>query len=188
MVVIGAVGFVLFKKTQEHRILNIVREGQIVIDQEFHEWGVEGKGDDLPVKIEMYIRSKSRYRIAGTLVFLVTLSGKGIEEQFINEAINAFGEEKLRKEIKEEIDKGKIAAGSKFRAIYNYIDRGRQLAQGEEYEPVATKDVEEDYTFKFRKQVSLNSGEIIKLDHMQLVPPREKGFLLDVKIESIEFK
>jgi hypothetical protein len=169
-------------KIHQQRMLDIVRNGHIMIDQEIHNWDFKHGGK--PLKVTMYIRNNGKYKVAGNLVFSATSSKKGLEKQFLKEAVNIYGEAELRKYVKEKIDNGE---NGKYAATYNYIIRGKKLAQGEEYEPVKTKANEEDYTFKFREYVSIKPGEIIQLDHDQEIPLSEAGFLLNIKIDNIEF-
>ena len=77
----------------------------------------------------------------------------------------------------------------KFKAVYNYILRGKSLATGTDFEPIPIEqggEEEEDYKFKFRKHVSINSGEIIKIEHKQQLPLKAIGYILTIKIEGIE--
>lgn len=147
IVIIVGIGLALFKKIQEQRIMKMISNGHVTIDQEMHEWDI--CKDNSPVKIEMYIRNNGQYRIIGTLVFSATLSRKGLEEKFLREFIDCYGEERLKKEMKEEVaKKGSIG---RLEAVYNYLLRGSQLTQGQDYEPSKSKIDNKDYAFKFRK-------------------------------------
>jgi hypothetical protein len=180
--IIVGIGLVLLKMIQEQRILKMVRSGQVVVDQVMHDWNV-CKGN-VPVKIELYVRNNGDHKITGNLVFLATLSRKGLEEQFIKEVINCDGEERLKREMAEEISqKGSIGRAE---GIYNYLLRGKKLLPGQKYEP-STKIADNDYSFRFRQQIFLNPGELIKIDHEEQIPFNERGNLLSVKIENIEF-
>lgn len=176
--IIVGISLALFKRVQKQRILNIVRSGHVMVDQEIHEWNVCESNS--PVRIKMYVRNTSEYKITGNLVFSTTLSRKGLEERFLRALVNCFGEENLKREG--------IETGSTGRAqaIYNYIMRGKKLPQGQGYEP-STENVDKDYTFKFRKQLLLGPGEIFKVEHEEQIPLNERGYLLTVKIENIEF-
>lgn len=181
-VIIFGIGFLLFKKVQEHQIMKVVKSGHVIIDQELHDWNV--CKDNSPIKLEMYVRNNSEYKITGKLVFLTTLSRKGLEKDFLEELINCYGEERVKKDIKEMIAK-KQKIG-KFQAVYDYILRGRQLPEGQEYEPIKN-DGNKDYIFKFRKQVLLQPGEILKIDHEENIPLNERGGILTIKAGDIEF-
>jgi hypothetical protein len=106
-----------------------------------------------------------------------------LEEKFLRSLVDCIGEENLKRKVKEAIGTGSTG---RAQAIYNYIIRGKKLPQGREYEPSTETDTK-DYTFKFRKQISLGPGEIFKIDHEEQIPLNERGHLLTFKIEDIEF-
>jgi hypothetical protein len=180
-IIVGIV-LVLLKMREEQRMLEVVKSGQVVIDQVIRDWNV--CTGNVPVKIQLYVRNNVDHKITGNLVFLVTLSRKGLEEKFIREVINCDGEERLKREMAEEIaQKGSIGRAE---GIYNYLLRGKKLLPGQKYEPY-TKIADKDYSFRFRQQIFLNPGELIKIDHEEQIPFNERGNLLSVKIENIEF-
>jgi len=182
IVIVVGVGLALYKKIQEQQMIKMVRSGQVMIDQVMHEWNV--CKDNGPVEIKMYVRNNGDHTITGNLVFLVTLSRKGLEEQFIRAVIKCDGEERLKREMADEIaQKGSIG---RAQGIYNYLQRGNKLLPGQKYEP-STKVADNDYSFRFRKQIYLKPGELIKIDHEEQIPFNERGNLLSVKIENIEF-
>lgn len=74
----------------------------------------------------------------------------------------------------------------RLQGIYDYLQRGNKLLPGQKYEP-SVQVADEDYSFRFRKHVYLKPGEIIKIDHQEQIPFKERGNLLSVKIENIEF-
>lgn len=184
-IVVG-IGLAIYIKIQEQQIMKMVKSGQIMIDQEMHDYMVRCE-DFGPVRIEMYIRNNSDHTINGNLVFLVTLSRKGLEEQFIKEIIKCSykgDEEKLKREMAEVIaQKGSIG---RAQGIYNYLQRGNKLLPGQKYEP-STEIADNDYSFRFRKQIYLKPGELIKIDHEEQIPLNERGNLLSIKIDKIEF-
>ncbi len=176
-------GWNLLKRIQEHRVMTMINNGQVIIDQEMHDWGI--CNDNAPVKIKMYVRNQGQYKITGTLVFSATLSKKGLDGEFLEKFIDCYGEERLKKEMKEEIsNKGSL---NRLDAVYNYLLRGKQFPQGQNFEPSNSKIDDKDYTFKFRKQIPIYPGEIIKIDHEEQIPLNVRGHLLSIKLESIEF-
>jgi hypothetical protein len=181
--IIAGIILVLYKKLQEQRILNIVSSGQVTIDQEMHDWGVCKY--NRPVKIEMYVRNNGQYQINGTLVFSASLAREGLEEKFVRKFIDCYGEEKLKKEMAEEI--AKKGSLGRLEAVYNYLLRGKQLPQGQNFEPSESEMDNKDYAFKFRKQILIYPGEIFKIDHEEQIPLNARGHILTVKIENIEF-
>lgn len=185
LAVISVGGFFLVKRIQEQRITTLVKNGQIVVDEEFHTWFPSKTVDSNPLTIKIYLRNKSKYRVVGNLVFSGTLSQEGLEEHFINRVINIQGEESIKKELQEEIEKGQITG--RGQAIYDYINRGKKLPQGKDYEPVNYEKPQENYVFKFRKYCSLNAGEVICFTSEQIVPMGVAGCLLTVKVEGVEF-
>jgi len=181
--IIVGIGLALFNNLQERRMMKMLRDGQVTIDQEIHDWRI--CNDNSPVKIDMFVRNSGQYQIAGTLVISGTLSKKGLEKKFLREFIDCYGEERLKKEITEEI--AKKGSNGWLAAVYNYLLRGSQLAPGQDYEPIESKAEDTDYTFKFRKQIRIRPGEILKTEHEEQLPFNVRGHLLKVKIENIEF-
>ena len=180
-IVVG-IGLASYKKIQEQQMMKMVRSGQVMIDQARHDWNI--CQNNSPVRIEMYIRNNGDHTITGNLVFLVTLSRKGLEEQFIREIISCGGEERTKREMADEIaQKGSIG---RAQGIYNYLLRGNKLLPGQKYEP-SEKVANNDYSFRFRKQIFLNPGELIKIDHEEQIPFNERGNLFSIKIDNIEF-
>jgi len=179
--IVAGIGLTLLMKLEEHRSLKMISDGHITIDQEMHEWSI--CSDNSPVKITMYVRNSGNYKISGTLVFSATLSKKGLEEKFLREFIDCYGEERLKNEFKEEIaKKGTIG---RLEAVNNYLLRGRQLPQGQSYEPTITED--KGYDFKIRKRLLIEPGQILKIDHEEQVPLNVRGYLLALKVETIEY-
>src|SRR4030043_2079222 len=93
-IVVG-IGLASYKKIQEQQIMKMVKSGQIMIDQVMHDWNI--CENNSPVEIKMYVRNNGDHTITGNLFFLVTLSRKGLEEQFIREIIGCGGEEVAKK-------------------------------------------------------------------------------------------
>src|SRR4030042_5405583 len=167
-IVVG-IGLALYKKIQERQMMKMVRSGQIMIDQVMHDWNI--CENNSPVEIKMYVRNNGDHTITGNLVFLVTLSRKGLEEQFIREIISCGGEERTKREMADEIaQKGSIG---RAQGIYNYLLRGNKLLPGQKYEP-SEKVANNDYSFRFRKQIFLNPDELIKIDHEEQIPFNER--------------
>ncbi len=174
---------VISNQQKQSKMISAIENNELVIDQTIHEWHID---KEMPLNIELYVRNSSEYLINGNLVFLVTLSKKGLEEKFMKKMIDRFGQEELIVLIKKRLDEDKAM---RFKALYNYILRGNKLKKGEEYEPVEFEDKNKsaDYTFKFRQYVSIKPGEIIKINHNQQLPLAETGYVLSVDINTIEF-
>lgn len=179
--------FYLPEKIQEYRIKNTVRGGNIVIDYEHHHWAVNPLKS--PLSIFMIIRNKSSQHVNGNLVFLITLNPKGLEEQYIKYRVH-FLEETYGsidpKEIEEILTREGIQNNPYSKAILAYKKRGKKLPLGLNYEPFMGGNTE-PYTFKFRKQISMPPGEIIKLNHTQdILPAGKSGTVFKIEIDSIE--
>jgi len=180
--------FFILKIIHKQNIFEVVKSGLITIDYESHKWNLcyPNHIDDNPVIINLYVRNRSKHLLKGTLVFLVTLSKKGIDYTYIQEVIKCSGydKEKLLERLKEE--KRKYISLKKFDAVYNYLNRGGHFPKGKNYEPYLSVNNIGDYIFKFRKKVILKSGEIINIKQKVHIPKTEKGFLMSIKIENIE--
>ena len=170
------IGYFSFVKFREFQIAKVVKDNKILIDQEYHEWIFDP--NDL-LKINMYIRNTSQYLVTGKLIFFVTLEGKGLEESFIEKVIEYRGEKSLSNEE---------AKGGRGKAVQSYIIRGKKLVQGIEYEAIADKEREPDYSFNFRYPVSLKPGELVQITHDQQIPPAKSGYLVKINIKGIEFE
>ena len=184
-------GYVSFVKIKEHRIAKAVKDGEIVIDQEEHDWGSKILYDEPlfePVKIEMYLRNISQYTVEGNLVFSVILESKGLEEEFLMQTVGKMdeSEEKFFIQVLEEMKKQGKQIRAQGEAMLSWFARGRKLKNGMYYEPVENGG--ENYSFIFRKWVSLKPGELIKITQQQPIPIEVRGYLLKVKIDGIEFK
>lgn len=178
-----AIAFIYEKQTIKNQMITAINNHDIVIDQTIHYWYIK---DDLPLKIEIYIRNSGDQLIEGKLIFSGILSREGLEESFLKQMLTVYGSEELMKYINEDIDVDMVP---RFKAIYNYIMRGNKLEKGSDFEPIKSADTEDndDYIFKFRKDISISPGEVFKIDHIQQLPIAETGYLLSVSVNGIEF-
>src|SRR5713101_241929 len=100
--IIGVVGYVLVVKFKEYQVSEAIRNGQVVVDQESHDWGlVPGRDIEELSKITMYVRNASRYPVKGSLVFLVTLDKSGLEENFLKKLIDLCRGDECRKQLQD---------------------------------------------------------------------------------------
>lgn len=188
------IGYVSFVKIKEYRIASAVKNGKIIIDREMHDWGFKVLNYEPlfePITIELYVRNASQYNVEGALVFFVVLESKGLEEEFIRQMIEAVEEvvgEKMRWEDMKELmeEKGEQINIGRAKAIVSWLERGRNLKKGMDYEPVENGG--ENYSFTFKKYISLIPGELIKIVQKQPIPPEVRGYLLKVQIEGIIFE
>jgi len=198
ILITAGVGFISLKEIEKRRIRSDVKKGALLIDQEFHQWNI--CEDNSPTEVTLFLRNKSESKIQGNIVFSATLSRKGLEEKFLNEFVNCYGEQRLKRELKEKMAERKNIG--RLEAIYNFLMRGKQLSHGQKYELIPGKGGElvgilgseadeilriEAYKFKFRKKILLQPGELVRIDHPEAIPLNERGHLLDVAIEDIEF-
>ena len=189
-VVLVAIGWLAFGELHKMRILDAVEDGQVSIDQESHQWRPFASLDEEAevLTLDLYVRNKSNYLIDGTLVFSVRMSHKGLEESYLDKF---FKETKERfrdwDQTKQElITYFNNAVDKKAKAMSSYLERGEQLPEGMDYEPIVGEE-KEDYIFKFRKAVFLSAGELIRIEQEQVLPSSIAGYLLTVEIETIEF-
>lgn len=176
-------GYLLYKKVKEQQMSNVVKVGQIVLDQTIHTWDV----NEDKLLINMFIRNTSTYRIKGNLIFQVILEKEGIEKDYLDKVIDMYSVKALKESLKKRIQEG--STNPKYHVLNNYINRGMKLLKGYEFEPWPISDSgKNDYIFKFRKSVSINAGEIIQLEHEQDLPPVETGYLFTIKMVGIEFR
>lgn len=77
----------------------------------------------------------------------------------------------------------------KSRAIYNYLQRGKELASNLEYEPIETSSEisAKPYSFSFRQRVFLKPGELSRITHKQDIPRKFSGCFFKTKVSGIEF-
>jgi len=104
---------------------------------------------------------------------------KLLQESFIEKVIEYRGEKSLSNEV---------AKSGRGKAVQSYILRGKKLVQGIEYETIADKEREPDYSFNFRCPVSLKPGELVQITHDQQIPPAKSGYLVKINIKGIEFE
>ena len=200
------------KNLEGRQFRGVVKSGQIVIDEQRHWWdfgensiGIEmylrNKGEDsvngtLVFEVtldgqgleERWIQqfideySSSNHKLFRTVLGRI-LSGKGPEKDVPTKGFREIllTEDALISLFNNEKTKWSL----RFPSIISYIDRGKTLPDGKDYEPVVQEQA--SYRFKFRKDVSLRPGELIDLMHTQPIPPSKEGFLFDLKLERIEF-
>ncbi len=158
-----------------------VRSGKVMVEQEIHTWNM--CPENSPVNLVLYLRNTGRERVAGTAVVTVAITRNGMEERFMNELIDCFGEERLAEDIGKEMargDPGRLAA------IWNYLGRGRRLPQRAAYEPVTGKAGDGAYTVSFRKPLTLGPGETTQLVQNLAIPVGERGGALTAKVTDLE--
>jgi hypothetical protein len=170
-------------------VLEAVKRGEVVIDSESHSWKIKAidEAHETPMSLELYIRNRSAFRVGGYVVFTSEIDTKGLEESFIRSFLK-----KLRTDgfIDEQLRSKKFAAlGPKFRAVYNYLQRGEDLKSEIGYEAVevAPDFPLKDYSFSFRQELFLKPGELKRITHEQDIPRELYGFLLKTKVATIEF-
>lgn len=181
--VIFTVAPVLVKKHRQRQVVDSVRAGKVVVEQEMHRWNVCEK--DMPVDLSLYIRNRGEHRVEGSAVVTVSLNREGMEEGFIRELTDCYGEERLLEDIRNELEKGEAG---RLSSIRNYIMRGKRLPEGKGYEPVPGDLKEKTYAFTLRKPVSLGPGELALVRLDQPVPVGERGGVLSARINTIEFE
>lgn len=86
----------------------------------------------------------------------------------------------IMEEIGEQVNIGRV------KAMVSWLKRGRKLKKGMDYEPVENGG--ENYSFSFKKHVSLIPGELIKIIQEQPIPLGVGGYLLKAKVEGIIFE
>lgn len=221
----------------QQEMREVVKSGQLVIDEQSHRWVSNN------IEIEMYLRNKGEYPVIGTLVFQVTLDGKGLDEPWIQQFIGRYylltkkqlrsslakilNEKEPREFTLEQLERGYQLSKEqnrspneeqelknfipseedivwddelelwglfnedepkwsiRFPCILSYIDRGEKLPEGKDYEPISPE--QDIYSFKFRKDVSLKSGELIHIKKEQPIPPSKEGLFFHLEIDGIEF-
>ena len=200
-------------RDKQQAMRGVVKSGQIVIHDLAHSWGKEH------IDIEMDLMNQSEYDVIGTLVFQMTLDGRGLDREWIDKftaKFAFFGADPIAMLIKElervlrgEAPRQVIPSGGteggawivdeldtlfnsnemkwtpRFHSILSYIERGSALRGGMNYEPIAP--TEEDYSKKFRKHVSLKSGEVSHITDRVPFPSRTEGLYFQLKIDGIEF-
>ncbi len=113
---------------------------------------------------------------------------KGLEESYITSALNRFRKDGFQTEQFK--DKSFAALGPKFRAIYNYVQRGEKLAPGLKYETFESPSdfSVNQYSFSFRHKIFLYPGEVKRITHNQDIPHKFSGFMLKIRVSGIEFR
>ncbi len=158
-----------------------VRNGKVTVEQAIHSWNM--CPENTPVNLVLYLRNTGRDRVAGTAVVTVTIARNGLDEHFMTELTDCFGEERLAEDIGKEMargDPGRLAA------IWNYLGRGKRLPQGAAYEPVTGKAGDGVYTVNFRKVLMFGPGETAQLVQNLAIPVGERGGPLTVKVTDLE--
>lgn len=158
-----------------------VRSGKVAVEQEIHTWNM--CPENTPVNLVLYVRNTGRERIVGTAVVTVAVARNGLEERFMTDLVDCFGEERLAEDIGKEMaqgDPGRLAA------IWNYLARGKRLPPGAAYEPVTGKAGDGVYTVTFRKPVTLGPGEAAQLMQNLAIPIGERGGPLTAKVTDLE--
>jgi hypothetical protein len=178
IVVLAALASVFFFKFKEYQMTQAVKKNAVVIDQEFHEWNLVSMDHaDDSVLMTLYVRNTGPISITGNLIFVATLNKLGLEESFIRGVMRVVREDKL--------NNPQTARG---RAIKAYLDRGKRLEQGREFEPVLyVGSVPPPYSFTFRASVDIEPGEVAKLTRSEQIPPNQSGYLLRLSVAGIEF-
>ncbi len=158
-----------------------VRSGKVTVEQEIHTWNM--CPENSPVNLVLYLRNKGRERVVGTAVVTVSIARNGLEERFMTELIDCFGEERLAEDIGKEMERGDAG---RLTAIWNYLGRGKRLPPDAVYEPVTGKAEGGVYTLNFRKAVTLGSGETAQLVQNLAIPVGERGGPLTAKVTDLE--
>jgi hypothetical protein len=158
-----------------------VRSGRVAVEQIIHSWNM--CPENQPVNLVLYLRNTGRERIAGTAVVTVAIARNSLEERFMTELIDCFGEERLAEDIGKEMERGDPG---RLAAIWNYLARGKRLPPGQAYEPVTGKAGDGVYMVTFRKEVSLGPGETAQLVQNLAIPIDERGGALTVKVTDLE--
>ncbi len=158
-----------------------VRSGKVAVEQEIHSWNI--CPENTPTNLVLYLRNTGRERIAGTAVVTVAIARSSLEERFMTELIDCFGEERLAEDIEKEMERGDPG---RLAAIWNYLGRGKRLPQGAAYEPVIGKAGEGVYTVTFRKALTLAPGETAQLMQNLAIPVSERGGALTARVTDLE--
>jgi hypothetical protein len=72
-----------------------IPEGSIVIEQELHDWSIDGEKDTKPVYVKIFAKNTTVEEINGAFQFKVNLDHSGLEKSFIDSLIKIIGEEYL---------------------------------------------------------------------------------------------
>lgn len=151
---------------------------KISIDKVLHKWDLENNTD--PLTIVVFLRNISNENVEGEIVFKVSLDKSGLEEETINKLIKLLGEQGI-------ISYANKVNSPKFVAMANYIKRGKKLAENSEFEEVAVlKNSNNVYFFKFKRNINVAAGQIIKIEHKQVIPLSVAGHLFSIDVEKIE--
>lgn len=192
MCLLVAAGVSLYKRNSSNSLHNVateaVRRGEIVVDEESHIWKIRVKDESYePVTLELFVRNQSGHQISGYLIFTCDVDTKGVEESYITSVLDKFRQ--LGFQPEKFNDESVAAWGPKWRALYNYVKRGRELAPGAKFEPLESPPDPSlrPYSFSFRQRVYLPSGEVKRITHNQDIPYKLSGYLLKIKVSGIEF-
>lgn len=151
---------------------------KVSIDQVLHEWDLVNNTD--PLTIVIFLRNISNENVEGEIVFKISLDESGLEEKAINNFIKLVGEQEI-------ISFANKDNTPKFVAMKNYIKRGKKLAENSKFEEVAVlKHSNNIYSFKFKRDINIAAGQIIKIEHKQVIPLSVSGHLFSINVEKIE--
>jgi hypothetical protein len=176
------IGYLSLKVIQQYRIHKVVKDGQVEIDQQNHEWNV--CNDKLPT-FQIFVRNNSDLKVFGNLVFSVMISNKGLEQNFMDENIKCYGKDFI---INDYLDKERRGVQlCRLKSLINYIERGQKLQDKFDYEPYEEGKTDKEYNFKIHHYISLKRGEILRIETEQPVPVDRRGGLTKIVIEDITF-
>ncbi|MGD0277293.1 MAG: hypothetical protein ABSB79_14775 [Syntrophales bacterium] len=182
IIVLALIGYLSFKETKDYIINTVVKDGQVKIDQQFHEWNI--CNDKLP-KFQIFVRNNSDLKVFGNLKFLVLISNKGLEKNFMDEVINCAGTDFIKNDY---LNRKRMGVDiGRLRPLINYIERGSKLQNSYDYEPYDERKTEKEYNFKFQQCVSLKPGGILKIETEKQIPVNIRGGVTKIIIEDITF-
>lgn len=186
-----AAGLYLYKtqtlKERRALLTKAVPQGGVVVEDESHYWKVRPRNESFTaLEVELFIENKSEVPIVGNLVFTAEILDNGIDREWMDAFIDVALKDGFTSEQLQSDEFAKMAR-QKSQAIATYLKRGRKFLPNHQYEPIDSMK-QGQFTFSFRKPVSLKPNEVQRIVHKPDFPYGKMGYYLNTKVTGIEFE